>query len=120
LNPEIPLKKNHSLALKQVKDKSSYMAVNGFLRKLLRCGDGSAPQRFTLLDLLQNDFHLWRSASLLAVLKGEVSYLTGQGCSATPQMDFLRDHNYWQERRTTEMLHKMPEVNQAEFRKRNM
>jgi hypothetical protein len=36
-------------------------------------------QRFTLLDLFLNDFHPWRSASLLAIPKGEVSYLTGQG-----------------------------------------
>jgi len=36
-------------------------------------------QQFTLLDLLQNYFRPWRSASLLAIPKCEVSYLTGQG-----------------------------------------
>jgi hypothetical protein len=51
-----------------------------------------APQRFTLLDLFQNDFRPWRSAAVLAISKCEVSYLTGQGCRATPQMDFLRNH----------------------------
>jgi hypothetical protein len=50
-----------------------------------------APQRFTPLDLLRTLFS-FESKAFIALPGTPDSYLTGQGFRATPQMDFLRDH----------------------------
>jgi hypothetical protein len=66
----------------------------------IQCRGGSrtalagAPQRFTLLDLLRREF-LFASKTFFPLPGGRDPYLTGQGCSATPQMDFLRNHQYF-------------------------
>ena len=46
-----------------------------------------APQRFTLLDIFQEGFRVRVSETSSLYLRNGNSYLTGQGCRATRQMD---------------------------------
>jgi hypothetical protein len=52
------------------------------------------PQRFTLLIFLERVFS-FKVKAFISLSGGRDPYLKGQGCRATPQMDFLRYHQYF-------------------------